>query len=107
MSTNEQALPPLPEPWDSPKNPFGVGKDLFTADQMFAYARAALTAEQPQSDVQRDAERALIAELRDALVGLDEAYCRAGSPLTRDERFEDRKRLIAARNAAAKAKERT
>jgi hypothetical protein len=32
--------------------------------------------------------------LREALRGLDEAYCRADSPLTRDERFEDRKRLI-------------
>ncbi|AOV01727.1 hypothetical protein BI380_10350 [Delftia tsuruhatensis] len=34
-----------------------------------------------------------------ALAGLDEAYCRAGTPLSRDERTEDRKRLIAARAA--------
>lgn len=37
--------------------------------------------------------------LREALIGLDEAYCRAGTGLTRDERTEDRKRLIAARAA--------
>lgn len=43
------------------------------------------------------------AELLEALKGLDEAYCRAGSPLTRDERTEDRKRLISAREAIAKA----
>lgn len=42
-------------------------------------------------------------ELRVALQGLDDAYCRAGTPLTRDERTEDRKRLIAARAAIAKA----
>lgn len=39
--------------------------------------------------------------LKDALLGLDKAYCRAGSPLSRDERHEDRKRLIAARAAIA------
>jgi hypothetical protein len=47
-------------------------------------------------------------EQRDALVaalaGLDEAYCRAGTPLSRDERTEDRKRLIAARAALALVK---
>lgn len=42
-------------------------------------------------------------ELLEALIGLDEAYCRAGEKLTRDERTEDRKRLIAARAAIAKA----
>lgn len=42
-------------------------------------------------------------DLLEALKGLDEAYCRAGSPLTRDERTEDRKRLISAREAIAKA----
>lgn len=42
-------------------------------------------------------------ELLEALKGLDEAYCRAGTPLTREERTEDRKRLIAARTAIAKA----
>jgi hypothetical protein len=42
-------------------------------------------------------------ELLEALKGLDEAYCRAGQPLTKDERYEDRKRLIAARAAIAKA----
>lgn len=41
-------------------------------------------------------------ECVDALRSLDEAYCRAGSPLTRDERAEDRKRLIAARAALQK-----
>lgn len=39
-----------------------------------------------------------------ALAGLDEAYCRAGTPLSRDERTEDRKRLIAAREALALVK---
>ncbi|MCS4234451.1 hypothetical protein [Stenotrophomonas sp. BIGb0135] len=42
---------------------------------------------------------AAVAELIEALEGLDEAYCRAGPQLTRDERMEDRKRLIAARAA--------
>ncbi|SDZ53723.1 hypothetical protein [Delftia lacustris] len=39
-----------------------------------------------------------------ALAGLDEAYCRAGTSLSRDERTEDRKRLIAARAALALVK---
>jgi hypothetical protein len=38
----------------------------------------------------------------EALKGLDEAYCRAGLNLTREERHEDRMRLIAARAAIAK-----
>lgn len=42
--------------------------------------------------------------LAEALAGLDEAYCRAGTPLSRDERTEDRKRLIAARAALALVK---
>jgi hypothetical protein len=42
-------------------------------------------------------------DLLAALQGLDEAYCRAGSPLNKDERHEDRMRLIAARAAIAKA----
>ena len=46
---------------------------------------------------------ALNAELLEALKGLDEAYCRAGSPLNKDERHEDRMRLISARSAIAKA----
>ncbi len=44
-----------------------------------------------------DALRKRVEELEAALRGLDEAYCRAGSILTRADRFEDRKRLIAAR----------
>jgi len=48
--------------------------------------------------------RAAVAELIEALDGLDHAYCRAGPQLTRDERMEDRKRLIAARAALARAK---
>lgn len=51
-----------------------------------------------------DAARAAVAELIDALGGLEQAYCRAGSPLNRDERMEDRKRLIAARAALARVK---
>ena len=46
----------------------------------------------------------LVQKLVGALEGLDEAYCRAGSPLTREERAEDRKRLIAARAALSEAK---
>ena len=42
-------------------------------------------------------------DLLAALQGLDEAYCRAGTALTRDERHEDRCRLIAARAAILKA----
>ncbi|SEL13699.1 hypothetical protein SAMN05216359_105333 [Roseateles sp. YR242] len=40
-------------------------------------------------------------QLAEALRGLDEAYCRAGTPLSKDERNEDRARLIAARDALA------
>ena len=38
----------------------------------------------------------------ECLGGLDEAYCRAGSPLTKAERHEDRLRLMAARAMLAK-----
>ena len=55
----------------------------------------------------RDALQEQIKELREALQGLDEAYCRAGSPLSRDERTEDRKRLIAARSALANTERKT
>lgn len=44
-----------------------------------------------------------VKELAEVLRGLDEAYCRSGGPLTRAERNEDRKRLIAARAAIAEA----
>lgn len=40
-------------------------------------------------------------KLAQALHDLVEAYCRAGAPLTREERREDRMRLIAAREALA------
>lgn len=59
-----------------------------------------------RDDAESMANARLIAaapELLEALKGLDEAYCRAGTPLTREERHEDRKRLIAARAAIAKA----
>lgn len=42
-------------------------------------------------------------DLLEALRGLGEAYCRAGAPLSKEERHEDRLRLIAARAAIAKA----
>lgn len=42
-------------------------------------------------------------DLLEALAGLYDAYCRAGDDLTRDERTEDRKRLIAARAAISLA----
>lgn len=40
--------------------------------------------------------------LAEALKALDEAYCRSGADLTRDERNEDRQRLNAARAALAR-----
>ena len=43
-------------------------------------------------------------ELVEALDGLDEAYCRAGYTLTRQERHDDRMRLIKARAALTKAR---
>ena len=42
-------------------------------------------------------------ELLEALQALDEAYCRAATSLSHQERAEDRRRLIAARAAIAKA----
>lgn len=51
-----------------------------------------------------DAAREAVAAMIEALDGLDQAYCRAGPQLTRDERMEDRKRLIAARAALARVK---
>lgn len=47
----------------------------------------------------------LISRVVEALEGLDEAYCRAGLPLTSEERAEDRQRLIAAREALVAAKD--
>lgn len=44
-------------------------------------------------------------ELLEALKELVEAYCRAGAPLTREERTEDRKRFFAAIAAIAKVTE--
>ena len=41
-------------------------------------------------------------EMLEALKGLDEALCRSGRPLTREERIQDRKRLIAARGILAR-----
>jgi hypothetical protein len=41
--------------------------------------------------------------LLEGLKGLDEAYCRSGAPLTKEDRQEDRMRLIKARAAIAKA----
>lgn len=42
-------------------------------------------------------------ELKQALIGLDEAYCRAGTNLNAAERTEDRLRLVTARAVLAKA----
>lgn len=64
-------------------------------DKRLAFAADVIAAHQRV----RDAAPDLLA----ALLGLDEAYCRAGTQLTRDERNEDRQRLIAARAAIAKA----
>lgn len=50
----------------------------------------------------QSAKREVVA-LVEALDGLEQAYCRAGSPLNRLERTQDRKRLIAARAAMARA----
>ena len=68
------------------------------------WTRAGLEAYGLQMKAERDSLRAVNAELLEALIGLDEAYCRAGQDLTWDERFEDRKRLIAARAAIASAR---
>lgn len=69
------------------------------------WTRAGLEAYGLQMKAERDALRAVNAELVEALEGLDEAYCRSGSPLDRAARNEDRRRLIAARAALTKAKE--
>lgn len=51
-----------------------------------------------------EAAREAVAAMIEALDGIEQAYCRAGGKLTRDERTEDRKRLIAARAALARVK---
>ena len=48
---------------------------------------------------ERDALKAENARLREALRGLDDALCRHGAQLTREERHQDRLRLIEARAA--------
>ena len=60
-----------------------------------------------QADATAELKRlhALNAELVEALEGLDEAYCRAGEHMTKEQRHEDRMRLIAARAALKKATE--
>jgi len=55
--------------------------------------------------IERNHLHSLNQELVEALEGLDEAYCRAGSPLNKQERHEDRMRLIVARRVIAKHKE--
>ena len=63
---------------------------------------AVKVAEEASADA--TAARSAVAELIEALEGLEQAYCRAGSPLDRAERMEDRKRLIAASVALARVK---
>jgi len=46
----------------------------------------------------------VVTQLMEALEGLDAAYCRSRALLTREERMEDRQRMIAARAAIAAAK---
>jgi hypothetical protein len=71
-------------------------------------ANAALIAEAGTVHHETGLTPCQLVEQRDALAaaltGLDEAYCRASAPLSRDERTEDRKRLIAARAALALVK---
>lgn len=43
--------------------------------------------------------------LMGAVKGLDDAYCRAGTDLNRDERTEDRLRLVTARAAVAECED--
>ena len=73
------------------------------ADQLKERFGATVPTSQAAAELRR--QHALIAELVEAMVGLDEAYCRAGTQLSKSERSEDRARLIAARQAIAKAKE--
>ena len=54
-----------------------------------------------EADAALTQQAALMEQMAGALKGLDEAYCRAAAPLTKDERHEDRMRLIAARAALA------
>lgn len=101
-----RALPELPEPTMRESNPYlnapfdpHHGREIlhwFNGEQIRAYA---LTYGQQCAQAQGEAQAAEIARLREALAGLEEAYCRAGSPLTKAERHEDRLRLMAARAA--------
>lgn len=80
---------------------FGLHSEHFDGVEYVTTAPA----EQSEMDTATANARLIAAapELLEALQGLDEAYCRAGATLTSNERTEDRKRLIAARAAIAKA----
>lgn len=51
--------------------------------------------------IQEQSMNDVLKQAAEAIRGLDEAYCRAGALLSREERDEDRKRLMAARAALA------
>lgn len=121
-----EASKPTPGPWTVS----GLGGPLeqslkIRAPSWGMVAHVGVNPSMPHWDLPQRANAALIAEagtvhhetgltprqlveqrnaLVAALAGLDGAYCRAGTSLSRDERTEDRKRLIAARAALALVK---
>jgi hypothetical protein len=90
--------PKMPEPdftlnwrgWGYTVTKPAVGDtNVYTADQLSA----------------RDAQwLEMVRPVVEALSELEEAYCRAGPPLNREERAQDRKRLINARAALSQIK---
>jgi len=95
-----------PGPWTPDRDPRrGMEWNVHILDQR-GHAICFMAHSDGASPERDEANAALVAAAPDllaALQGLDEAYCRAGSPLSHAERHEDRKRLIAARAAILKA----
>jgi hypothetical protein len=97
-----------PGPWEAENNgQFWeiVPKNRVSAQPYRIGDVCASDPENPNSGIQEANARLIAAapELLEALLELDEAYCRAGTNLTRSERAEDRRRLMKARAAVAKA----
>jgi len=104
-----KAVPHIPGPWTAVSNSWcetHVSAPSTSNSICLLDINHATEESQAADEAQMAANARLIAaapELLEALKGLDDAFCRAGNPLNKAERHEDRMRLIAARAAIAKA----